>query len=131
MKIMLVEDHELTRRQMASLIEREEDMKVVAQAVSGEESLGRDAQHEPDVVVMDVLLPGMSGVDACRKLLGIRPAARVLVLSNYSGNALVQAVLEAGALGYVRKDRAFEELIPAIRAVAAGQQYLGTKITES
>jgi DNA-binding NarL/FixJ family response regulator len=127
MKVMLVDDHELTRMQMASLITQEKDMKVVAEASSGEESLGKDMHAEPDVIVMDILLPGITGVDACRKLLHTRPNARVLVLSNYSGKPLLQAVLAAGALGYVRKDRAFEELIPAIRAVAAGKPYIGEK----
>ncbi len=130
MKIMLVDDHEPTRRQVASIISQEKDMEVVAEAASGEESIRKAAQADPDVVVMDILLPGMSGVDATRELVSARPRARLLVLSNYSGNALVQAVFAAGALGYVRKDRAFEELVPAIRAVAAGQTYRGEKLSE-
>jgi DNA-binding NarL/FixJ family response regulator len=131
LKIMLVDDHEPTRRQMASLIEHQPDMSVVAEASSGEDALAKVADPGPDVIVMDILLPGITGVDASRRIMAQRPATRILVLSNYSGQALVQAVLKAGALGYVRKDRAFEELLPAIRSVAAGHQYLGEKITES
>jgi two-component system, NarL family, invasion response regulator UvrY len=127
---MLVEDHELTRRQMASLLEREKDLEVVAEASSGEESVGKAAEAKPDVIVMDVLLPGMSGVKACRSLVDAHHNVRLLVLSNYAGKTLVEAVLDAGALGYVRKDRAFEELIPAVRAVAAGQRYFGEKILD-
>ena len=130
MKIMLVEDHDLTRRQMASLIKHEGDMVVVADAVNAEESLATARKSKPDVIVMDILLPGMSGVDASRQIKELLPGARILILSNHSGEALVQAALDAGALGYVRKDHAFEELIPAIRAVAAGRQFLGEKITE-
>jgi two-component system, NarL family, response regulator LiaR len=127
-RIMLVEDHEPTRRQMASLIERHEDLLVVAEAASGEDSLAKAVDVRPDVIVMDVLLPGMTGVDASRRIMALWPEARILVLSNYSGQALVQAVQAAGAIGYVRKDHAFEELIPAIRSVAAGNKFLGEKI---
>lgn len=128
--ILLVEDHDLTRRQMSSLIKHEGDMAVVAEAVNGEESLAKAEEAKPDVIVMDLLLPGISGVDASRQIAEARPSSRILILSNHSGAALVQAALAAGALGYVRKDHAFEELIPAIRAVAAGQKFLGEKITE-
>ena len=128
--ILLVDDHDLTRRQMASLIKHQSDMEVVAEAVNGEESLAKAKKAKADVIVMDILLPGMSGVDASRQIVEALPGSRILILSNHSGAALVQAALDAGALGYVRKDHAFEELIPAIRAVAAGQRFLGEKITE-
>ena len=128
--IVLVEDHDLTRRQMASLIKSESDMEVVAEAVNGEESITRTSEHKPDVIVMDILLPGISGVDAARQIMESFPGSRILILSNHSGAALVQVALAAGVLGYVRKNHAFEELVPAIRAVAAGQKFLGAKITE-
>lgn len=128
--ILLIDDHDLTRRQMASLIKHQSDMEVIAEAVNGEESLATARKSKPDVIVMDILLPGMSGVDASRQIVKALPGSRILILSNHSGEALVQAALDAGALGYVRKDHAFEELIPAIRAVGGGQKFLGAKITE-
>jgi two-component system, NarL family, response regulator NreC len=128
--ILLVDDHDLTRRQMVSLIKNQSDMEVVAEAINGEESLAKARELTPDIIVMDILLPGINGVDASRQITESFPGARILILSNHSGAALVKAALDAGALGYVRKDNAFEELIPAIRAVAAGQQFLGKKITE-
>ena len=128
--ILLVEDHDLTRRQMVSLIRNQSDMEVVAEAVNGEESLARVRESNPSVIVMDILLPGISGVEAARQIMESVPGSRILILSNHSGAALVQAALDVGVLGYVRKDHAFEELIPAIRAVATGQRFLGEKITE-
>ena len=128
--IMLVEDHDLTRRQMASLVKNQSDMDVVAEAVNGEESLAKARESKPDVIVMDILLPGINGLDASRQLVQTLPGARILILSNHSGAALVQAALGVGVLGYVRKDHAFEELVPAIRSVFAGRQFLGEKITE-
>lgn len=130
-KIMLVDDHAPTRGQMAALMENQPDMKVIAEAASGEDALARVAAAQPDLIVMDILLPGITGVEAARRILAQWPAIRILVVSNYSGQALVQAVQGAGARGYVRKDRAFEELLPAIRSVVAGRPYLGEKITES
>lgn len=130
-RLMLVEDHEPTRRQMVKLIEREPDLQVVAEVGCGEDALARMDGVRPDVIVMDILLPGLTGLDTSRVVLAQWPAARILVLSNYSGQALVQAVLEAGVLGYVRKDRAFEELLPAIRCVAARQRYLGEEIKDA
>jgi two-component system, NarL family, response regulator NreC len=128
--ILLVENHDLTRRQMVSLIKHQSDMEVVAEAVNGEQSLAQARESKPDVIVMDILLPGISGVDAARQIMESLPGSRILILSNHSGEALVQAALATGALGYVRKDHAFEELIPAIRAVGAGKKFLGAKITE-
>ena len=130
LKIMFVDDHKATRHQMISLIKEQRDMTVVAEAASGEESLEKAAETKPDVIVMDILLPGISGVDASRRIIRARPASRILALSNYSDKSLVAAVLAAGALGYVRKDRAFEDLLPAIRAVAAGRRYVGESGTE-
>lgn len=121
---MLVEDHKPTRDEMRALIGREPDMEVVAEAESGEEALGMARAEKPDVAVMDILLPGMNGIETTRKLLAEQPGVKVLALSNHFGDSLVKAILEAGGLGYVRKSKAFEELIPALRQVDAGRQYI-------
>jgi DNA-binding NarL/FixJ family response regulator len=124
MRVLLVDDHRPTREEMKSLIDREENLRVVAESDSGEAAIDEAVRLNPDIVVMDIVLPGINGVEATRAILKVCPNAKVLALSNYSGPALVQAVLEAGGLGYVRKEQAFEQLIPAIHAVAAGKRYL-------
>jgi len=125
MKILLVEDHVPTREQVEALLSPENDLVVVAQVGTAEEGIQMAKQLGPDVVVMDIVLPGMNGIEATRCILLDRPATRIVALSNHAGATLVQAVLDAGGLGYVRKNRAFEELIPAIRAVHDGKRYIG------
>lgn len=124
MRILIVDDHEPTRTEMRSLIEREPDMNVVAEVATGEESVSLARAEHPDIVVMDILLPGMNGIEATRRILAEQPATKVLALSNHFGDSLVKAILNAGSLGYVLKGKAFEELIPALRSVAAGRQYI-------
>jgi len=121
---MLVEDHNPTRDEMRAMIERQADMIVVAEAGSGEDAVEKARAEVPDIVVMDILLPGMNGIEATRKIRAERPDIKVLALSNHFGESLVRAILDAGGLGYVRKNRAFEELIPALRTVATGKQYV-------
>jgi DNA-binding NarL/FixJ family response regulator len=125
MRILLVEDHEATREEMRLLIDSQGDLDVVAEAGSGEKAVEEAARTMPDLIVMDIVLPGINGVEATQTIVARQPGVKVVVLSNYSGQALVRAVLQAGGLGYVRKERAFQELIPAIRGVASGRQYLG------
>ncbi len=124
MKILLVEDHRATRQEVRALIEQQPDMRVVAEAETGEESVGKARDHTPDVIIMDILLPGMNGIEATHKILADIPGIRILALSNHFGESLVQAVMTAGCLGYVRKSRAFEELIPALRSVMDGRLYV-------
>jgi len=115
---------------MAALINAEKDLNVVAQAATGEEGTLKTSELKPDLVLMDILLPGINGIEAIKAIIANNPAAKILALSNHSGHILVQAVLKAGAMGYVRKGCAFEELVPAIRSVAAGKQYLGHGIND-
>ena len=130
MNILLIDDHAETRKAMSSLISAEKDLCVVAEAATGEEGVLKACELKPDVVMMDIILPGINGIEATKALLANNPEAKVLVLSNHSGRILVQALLSANVKGYIRKDRAFEELIPAIRSIAAGGQYLGQGIND-
>ena len=130
MDILLVDDHAPTRREMISLMDGVEGLDVVGEAGGGAEGVQAADRLRPDLVVMDVVMPGMNGIEATRAILASYPETRVLALSNHTGRNLVQAVLDAGAAGYVRKDRAYEELIPAIRAVAAGRNYIGGRLDD-
>jgi DNA-binding NarL/FixJ family response regulator len=123
--ILLVDDHQPTREEMRALIERQPDMRVVGEAPTGEDAVIRARELRPDVVVMDILMPGMNGIETTRAIHAEQPGVRILALSNHFGWSLIDAIRAAGGLGYVRKSKAFEELTPALRAVGAGESYLG------
>ena len=129
MTIMLVEDHKSTRDELRALLEQQPDMTVIAETRTGERAVDQACKLCPDIIVMDILLPDINGVEATRAIHAKRPDVKVLALSNHFGAGLVQAVRNAGAMGYVRKSLAFEELIPALRSVAAGRSYVGMRST--
>lgn len=131
MNILLVDDHQATRAEIRALIEREPGMVVVAEAGTGEEAVQKASSEIPDVIVMDILLPGMNGIEAIQAIRARDPSARIVALSNHHGKGLIRAVFDAGSLGYVRKNRAFEELVPALRAVAGGGRYVSQQATDS
>lgn len=124
-KIMLVDDHAETREHMASLIDLQPDIMVTAQAGSGEDCLMMCEQAQPDLIVMDILLPMLNGIETTRRVLTRYPGQLVLIMSNYDGKTLFESVKDAGARGYVKKDEAFENLLPAIREVLAGKTAFG------
>ncbi len=115
MKILLVEDHVCTREQIKLLIDQEQDLTVIADVGSAEEGIAAVRRLHPDVVVMDMMLPGMNGLDAISIILSERPETGIIALSNHSSPALVQVALDIGARAFIRKNRALEELVPAIR----------------
>ena len=117
------------RAEIRGLIDAESDLRVVGQSGGGEEGVRDVRRLHPDLVVMDVVMPGMNGIEAARAIREFDTRVPILALSNHTGANLVKAVLEAGAGGYVRKDHAFEELVPAIRAVAAGRAFMGRGVS--
>ncbi|MBN1672869.1 MAG: response regulator transcription factor [Kiritimatiellae bacterium] len=125
MQVLLVDDHGASRAEVGSLLRAEAGFEIVGEAATGEESVRKARSLRPCLIVMDIVMPGMSGIEATRIIHAENPQIRILALSNHTGRALVQAVLKAGATGYVRKDRAYEELLPAIRAVTQGNRYVG------
>lgn len=127
MRILIVEDHKPTCGEIRVLIEQQPDMTVVGEAPTGETAVGMAREARPDIVVMDILLPGMNGIEATRKILAKEPGIKVLALSNHFGDSLVASILAAGGLGYVMKSRAFEELVPALRSVYAGVKYVSKR----
>jgi DNA-binding NarL/FixJ family response regulator len=126
--VLLVDDHALVRRGFRRILEDEEDIAVKGEASDGEEAV-RLAHHlRPDVIVMDCALPGMNGLAATRKILENNPKARVLMLSMHSEDTWVRQSLEAGARGYMLKNALDQELVDAIRRVAAGEEVLDPQI---
>ena len=130
-RVLLADDHDPTREEMVSLIGKESDMVVVADVATGEEAVAVAQTVQPDFIVLDILLPQRNGIEVCRAISDKLPGVRVVALSNHAGPPLVKAFFEAGGMCYVRKDHAFEDLVPAIRAILAGRQYLGRHVMQS
>ena len=130
-RLLLVDDHKIVRDGLRSLLRGETDMEVAAEAENGLEALRLAEKLNPDVIVMDVSMPDMNGIDAARAILERSPRCRIVALSMYSDRRFVEGMLRAGVAGYMLKDGAFEELARAIRAVAAGQAYLSPRIAET
>jgi len=123
-KLMLVEDHVLVREGTKEMLDREEDMEVVAEAGDGEEAVRLAAEHDLDVIIMDIALPKLNGIEATRRIKESNPGTTVLVLTAYDDDEYIFALLEAGAAGYLLKDVSTDELVAGIRAVQAGESML-------
>lgn len=122
--VLIIDDHFVVRSGIVASLDLEEDINVVAEGERGEEAPALFARHTPSLVLMDLQLPGMGGVEATAKLLQAQPEARVLIFSTFARDDEIQAALRAGALGYLQKSASREALLAAIRGVAAGQRYL-------
>lgn len=129
--IVLADDHELFRTGLRALLERQPDMVVVAEVEDGLKAVEAAGVTNPDVVVMDITMPGMNGIEATQRIAAALPSVKVLALSMHTRRQHVLAVLEAGAAGYMLKDGALEELVLAIRAVVDRQTYLSPRIAGS
>lgn len=128
--VMLVDDHAVVRMGFKMLLESDADIKVIAEAESGEQSIQRYVEHKPDIVVMDITMPGIGGLEAIERILAKDSAARILVLSAHEDSVHPKRVLNAGAMGYLTKRSAAEELIKAIRTVASGKKYLEASVAQ-
>jgi NarL family two-component system response regulator LiaR len=122
--VMLVEDHVLVREGTREMLDREPDLQVVAEAGDGEQAVQLATEHRPDIIIMDISIPKLNGIEATRQIKAANPAASVLVLTAYDDDQYVFAFLEAGAAGYLLKDVSTSDLIQAIRAVHEGESVL-------
>jgi len=129
LRILLADDHVTVRHGLKLLIDGEPDMKVVAEASDGNEALQRARELKPDVIVMDISMPGMNGLAATRALKKIQSDAVIVMLTRHGDDAYLQELLRAGASGYVLKRSAPTELLHAIRGTAAGGQYIDSTLT--
>jgi len=128
LRVLVVEDHPLFRKGVVALLEAVPDLSVAGVAVSGEDAVARAPELRPDVVLMDLQLPGMSGIEATRAIVAAEPGVRVLVLTLFEDEHSVFLALRAGARGYVLKDADEDELTDAIRAVARGEAIFGQAV---
>jgi DNA-binding NarL/FixJ family response regulator len=130
LRILIVDDHTIVREGLRALIDKEADMLVVAEARTGAEAVLIAGNCSHDVVVMDISMPDMNGIDASRLIVQQCPGTRILALSMEADRRFVVEVLKAGASGYLLKDVVFAELASAIRTVAAGETYLAPRVTQ-
>lgn len=130
-RILVVDDHPIMRIGIATLVASSAEMVCVAQAGSGEEALQLYSEHKPDITLMDLRLPGISGVETIRRIRKIAPAARFIVLTTYEGDEDIHQAMEAGASGYLVKGLPQEMLVNAVRRVHAGGRYLPPPISRA
>jgi len=128
-KILLADDHRIMRDGLRSLIAKQPDMEVVAEAENGRTAVKLTRRFRPDVIVMDINMPDLNGIDATRRILAEFPGTKIIAFSMHTDHQFVAGALKAGVSGYLQKDSAFEELVRAIRTVVANQTYLSPKIT--
>ena len=129
-KILLVDDQPLIRHSVKWLIEREFDMEIVDHVEDGVSALEAVRRFQPDVVVMDVMMPNMNGIETTRAILEEYPDLKVLGLSMYSDRRFVQGMLDAGASGYVLKDTVFDDLVNAIHVIKCGKMYVSAVLKQ-
>ncbi len=129
-RILLVDDHEVVRLGLKSLLERHPQFEVVGEAASAREALEQVETNHPDVVVMDIRLPGTSGIEACEEITSRFPETRVLMLTSYAEDEMLFSAIRAGASGYILKQIGGEELMKALEAVARGEALLDPAVTQ-
>ncbi len=130
MKIVIAEDQGLMRQGLKALIEQQPDMDVVGVACDGTEVIEVVKQKTPDIVIMDISMPNLNGIEATRIILGEHPNIKIVALTMYPKKQFVNQMLEAGAMGYILKSYLFDELLNALHAVIEGQRYLSPKIAD-
>ena len=129
--VLLVDDHPLVRAGLAALIATADDLDIIGEAGGGELAVTLAGQLEPDVVLMDLSMPGVDGVEATRRILGARPAIRVVVLTSFADQERVADALEAGAVGYLLKDCDGRDVLAAIRSAALGHAPLDPRVARA
>lgn len=129
-RILLVDDHEVVRLGLKSLLERYPQFDVVGEAASGREALEATGLLRPDVVVMDIRLPGTSGIEACEEIVNRYPGTRVIMLTSYAEDEMLFSAIRAGASGYILKQIGADDLIHALEAVSRGEALLDPAVTQ-
>ena len=128
MRVVIADDEPLARERLRMLLSGQADVQIVAEAGDGREALHACADHAPDVVLLDIAMPGMDGIEAAMLIRRHNPNARIVFVTVHAESMLIEAGREAGALGYVLKDAAGEDLVAAIRAALSGRQYVSREL---
>ena len=129
-KVLLVDDHAIIREGLRSLLEKQPEMEVIADTDDGRKALRLVQKLSPDIVIMDITMPGLNGIEATGQITAEFPDVKVIALSIHSKRRYVADMLSAGATGYILKECLFDELVAAIKAVATGGRYLSPRITD-
>ena len=129
-RILIADDHRIVREGLRALIEKEDDLEIAGMAANGRQAMQMARKLRPNVVLMDIAMPDLNGVDATSQIVHELPGVKVIALSMHSEKQLIDGMLRAGAAGYLLKESAFEELIKAIRIVCAGKKYLSPDVTD-
>lgn len=129
-RIMLADDHVVVRSGLRRLLEQNDGMEVIAEVDSGEQAYRHYSEHLPDVLVMDMSMPGMGGLEALRRIMARHHGARIVIFSMHENAAFASQALTAGARGYVAKSEAAEDLVRAIREAAAGRGFISTAVAQ-
>jgi DNA-binding NarL/FixJ family response regulator len=129
-RILLADDHNIMRRGLRLLLERQPGFEVVAEAADGREAAERAEATHPDIAVLDIAMPNMSGIEAAQRILALLPQAAIVILSMHSDESYVLRALKAGAKGYLLKDSAESDLIEAIKAVSEGKAFFSPEISK-
>lgn len=130
-EVLLADDHTLVRQGLKALLEREPEIEIVAEAGDGRRALELIEEFKPQIAVLDISMPKLNGLEAARRIAGIAPETKVILLSMYKRTEYVQEAVRAGVRGYVLKEDAAEELVEAIRKVAEGEYYFAPPILEA
>jgi len=123
-KVLLVDDHSLLREAMRGCIDQEDDMEVVGEASDGEEAVTLSAELKPDIVIMDIVMPRLNGIEASKQIKGMNPAVAVLILTAYDDDRYILGLLEAGAAGYLLKSARGRTVVEAVRTISRGESVL-------
>jgi DNA-binding NarL/FixJ family response regulator len=128
--ILCVDDHPLVRKGIAAILANETDMKLVAEAGSGQEAVNAFRQFHPDITLMDLRMPGMDGIEATKQIRQIDPEAKIIALTSYDGDQEIYRALEAGVRGYILKESVHTEIVRAIRVVQSGKRLMPPEVAE-
>jgi two-component system response regulator DevR len=131
LRILVADDHEVVRMGIKTLLQQRPNFRVIAEAATGEEAVQQALSTQPDIVVMDIRMPGLSGVDACQQIVHQLPDTRVVILTSYAEDELLFAAIRAGASGYVLKRIGSDDLLRTIETVGRGESALDPAMTEA
>lgn len=128
-KILLADDHKIMREGIKSLLEKYSDLQIVGEAENGLDIVKLAKEHIPDVIVMDISMPNLSGIEASRQIIGENPGIKIIILTMHTDRRFIAEVIKAGCMGYLIKDCAFDELVNAIHSVIDGKMYISHSLS--